>query len=156
MKISDVLKIITKAPCAQLGTHGENGFPEIRALLNLANEKQYPKLAGKAARLEGETFTLYFTTNTSSRKVAQIRAQKKACVYFCIPARFKGACLTGTIEEVSDEKIKNEFWHAKWLMYYHKGPSDPDYALLKFTSKHVHCWSGLALHDFGSMEETAE
>lgn len=149
MKIADVVQIIKKAPCAQLGTFGEDGFPEIRALLNLADEKKYPKLAGKAVRLDGETVTLYFTTNTSSRKVAQLRSQPKSCVYFCIPGRFKGACLTGTAEEVLDESVKKEFWHAQWLMYYHKGSSDPDYTLLKFTSERIRCWSSLARHTFG-------
>ena len=100
-------------------------------------------------RLDGGTVTLYFTTNTSSRKVAQLRVQQKSCVYFCIPGRFKGVCLTGTAEEVTDQAVKNEFWHAKWLMYYHKGPSDPDYTLLKFTSSRIRCWSGFSLHDFG-------
>ena len=47
MNIKDAVKIIQSAECAQIATFGKDeteGFPEIRALLNLANPKKYPKL----------------------------------------------------------------------------------------------------------------
>ena len=149
MTIKQVLNIIKKAPAAELGTVQESGYPEIRALLNLANEKKYPSLKGMAVEAEGETLTLYFTTNTSSRKVAQLRKNKKACMYFCIPEKFEGVSAIGTMEEVTDTQIKEAFWQKDWLVYYHKGKNDPDYTLLRFTTKHLHCWSGFGLHDFG-------
>ncbi len=149
MTINDVEKIIKTADSAELATFNENGFPEIRALLNLANETQYKNLKDKALIVDGETLTIYFTTNTSSRKVAQIRANNKVCLYFCLPKKFKGVSATGTIEEVNDIEIKKSFWQKSWLMYYHKGVTDPDFTLLKFTSQHLHCWGNLGLHDFG-------
>lgn len=152
MKINDVVKIIQSAESAELATFGTektDGFPEVRALLNLANKKQYPELVDKAIVADGETLTIYFTTNTSSRKVAQIRNNNKVCLYFCIPKSFKGVSATGTIEEVIDMEVKKDFWQTSWTMYYQKGVTDPDYTLLKFTSKHLHCWGGFALHDFG-------
>lgn len=149
MKLSSVINIIKKSPAAQLATIQAEGYPEVRALLNLPNEKKYPKLVDKAIEVDGETVTMYFTTNTSSRKVAQIRKNNKVCMYFCIPEKFKGVSLIGEIAEVTDMKVKKDFWHKEWLMYYHKGSEDPDYALLKFTSKHIHCWGNLGLHDFG-------
>ena len=45
--------------------------------------------------------------------------------------------------------VKKYFWQTGWLMYYHKGPTDPDYTLLKFTSKYMHCWGNLGIHNFG-------
>ena len=134
MNIKDVVKVIQASECAQIATFGKDeteGFPEIRALLNLANPKQYPKLKGKAISVDGETITIYFTTNTSSRKIKQIRAN------------------IGTMEEVLDMDVKKDFWHKTWLMYYHKGPADPDYTLMKFTSKYMHCWGNLGIHNFG-------
>lgn len=149
MTIKKVINIIKNAPAAELGTIQKSGYPEIRALLNLANEKKYPSLKDMAVKADGETLTLYFTTNTSSRKAAQLRNNNKACMYFCIPEKFQGVSAIGTMEEVTDMQIKEAFWQKEWVMYYHKGKNDPDYTLLKFTTKHLHCWSGLGLHDFG-------
>ena len=152
MNIKDVVKIIKSSECAQIATFGKDeteGFPEIRTLLNLANPKKYPKLKDKAISVDGETITLYFTTNTSSRKVRQLRANNKACLYFVLPKKFKGVSAIGTIEEITDQAVKEDFWQTGWFIYYHKGAKDPDYTLLKFTTKYLHCWGGGKIHNFG-------
>lgn len=158
MNIKDVVKVIQASECAQIATFGKDeteGFPEIRALLNLANPKKYPKLKGKAISVDGETVTIYFTTNTSSRKIKQIRANNNVCLYFVLPQKFKGVSAIGTMEEVLDMDVKKDFWHKTWLMYYHKGPADPDYTLMKFTSKYMHCWGNLGIHNFGQPVNSA-
>lgn len=149
MQIKDITSLMEKSKAAYLSTINSEGFPEIRALLNLANPKSYPKLVGKGYLVEGETITFYFSTNTSSRKVAQIRANNKVSIYFCEPEKFFGACLTGTIEEITDLEIKKSFWQTGWRMYYHKGATDKDYTLCKFTSKSIHFWGNLGAHNFG-------
>ena len=152
MNIKDVVKLIQASECAQIATFGKDeteGYPEIRALLNLANPKKYPNLKDKAILVDGETLTIYLTTNTSSRKIRQIRENNNVCLYFCLPEKFKGISAIGKIEEVTDLSVKEDFWQTGWLMYYHKGPKDPDYALLKFTSKYMHCWGNLGIHNFG-------
>jgi len=152
LNIKDAVKIIQSSECAQIATFGKDeteGFPEIRALLNLANPKKYPKLKDKAFTVDGDTLTIYFTTNTSSRKIRQIRANNKACLYFVLPQKFKGVSAIGTIEEVTDQSVKEDFWQTGWYIYYHKGAKDPDYTLLKFTTKFLHCWGGSKVHDFG-------
>ena len=157
MNIKDVVKIIQSSECAQIATFGKDeteGFPEIRALLNLANPKKYPKLKDKAISVNGETITIYFTTNTSSRKIRQIRANNKVCLYFVLPKKFKGVSAIGTIEEVTDQAVKEDFWQFGWNIYYHKGAKDPDYTLLKFTTKFMHCWGGGKVHDFGEPVNT--
>ena len=86
MNIKDAVKIIQASECAQIATFGKDeteGFPEIRALLNLANPKQYPKLKDKAVKVDGETVTIYFTTNTSSRKSARsVKTKMSAFILF--------------------------------------------------------------------------
>ena len=152
MNIKDAVKIIQSSECAQIATFGKDeteGFPEIRALLNLANPKKYPRLKNKAISVDGETLTICFTTNTSSRKVRQLRANNKACLYFVLPKKYKGVSAIGTIEEVTDQSVKEDFWQTGWFIYYHKGAKDPDYTLLKFTTKYLHCWGGGKVHDFG-------
>ena len=117
MNIKDVVKVIQASECAQIATFGKDeteGFPEIRALLNLANPKKYPKLKDKAISVDGETVTIYFTTNTSSRKIKQIRANSNVCLYFVLPKKFKGISAIGTMEEVTDMNLKKDFWQTGW------------------------------------------
>ncbi len=149
--MKDVISIIKKSDAAYLATIDKDGRPEIRALLNLCNPKKFKNLEDKALFVEGETLTMYFTTNTSSKKVERIRNNPNAALYFCEPENFKGICATGIIEEVTDQSIKADLWQTGWLMYYHKGKTDPDYAVLKFTSTKIEGWYNLNVHRFGNV-----
>ncbi|EID84749.1 hypothetical protein MSI_17980 [Treponema sp. JC4] len=31
-----------------------------------------------------------------------------------------GICASGTIEEVTDQSVKEDLWQTGWLLYYHK------------------------------------
>ncbi|MCK9169250.1 MAG: pyridoxamine 5'-phosphate oxidase family protein [Treponema sp.] len=148
MKIEDIAGIIEKSDGAVFSTVNEKGYPESRALLNLANKKQYPELIGKALITDGNRVSVYFTTNTSSRKVSQLRTNPKSSLYFCIPDKFLGAGLCGIMTEITDQKIKDDFWQPGWRIYYHRGSSDPDYALLKFVSEDIRSWYHSAEHTF--------
>lgn len=143
------ISIIMKSKAAYLATIDGEGKPEIRALLNLPNPKKYKKLEGKALLRDGETVTMYFTTNTSSQKVQRIRNNANVALYFCDPAAFQGICASGTMEEVTDQELKESFWQRGWTMYYPKGKTDPDYTLLKFTSSKLEGWYNFGTHVFG-------
>jgi general stress protein 26 len=155
MKIENVVDIIEKSDAAVFTTINEKGFPESRALLNLGNKKQYPKLIGKALSADGNRITVYFTTNTSSRKISQLRANPKTSVYFCIPNKIIGAGLCGTMTEITDPAIKEDFWLPGWRIYYHNGATDPDYTLLKFVSEDIRSWYHSSEHTF-SADKTEE
>lgn len=150
--MNDVISIIENSKAAYLATVDSKGRPEIRALLNLPNPKKYKKLDGKALQEEGETLIMYFTTNTSSKKVSRIRNNNNVALYFCEPSLFRGVCVSGTMEEVTDTALKESFWQRGWTMYYPKGKTDPDYALLKFTSTKIEGWYNFGSHSFGEQE----
>ena len=149
--MKNVISIIEKSEAAYLATVDKEGKPEIRALLNLCNPKKYPKLKGKTLLQDGEKLTLYFTTNTSSKKVERIRNNHNAALYFCEPKQFKGICASGTIEEVTDQEFKESLWLTGWFIYYHKGKTDPDYTVLKFTSTKIEGWYNANKHSFGNV-----
>ena len=149
--MKNVISIIKESEAAYLATVDKEGKPEIRALLNLCNPKQFKKLEGKTLFADGETLTMYFTTNTSSKKVERIRNNHNAAIYFCEPKKFRGICASGTIEEVTDQSVKEDLWQTGWLLYYHKGKTDPDYTVLKFTSTKIEGWYNLGKHFFGNM-----
>jgi general stress protein 26 len=119
MIFKDAVSIINGSEYVILSTIGADGFPESRAMLNLKDKHQ--------------GLTLFFTSNTSSRKVSQIKENSKASAYFCINREWTGLMLSGRIEIVSDPKEKRDIWTDGWEVYYPKGADDPDYTVLKLT-----------------------
>jgi general stress protein 26 len=112
------LKLVSRSKVATFGTINEEGCPEVRAMLKSANEGLK---------------TIWFSTNTPSRKVGQISADPRACVYFVDNARYTGLRLSGTAEIVRDETTKEQQWQP-WFSNYYAGPDDPDYSLIRFTT----------------------
>lgn len=150
--MENVISIIKNSKAAYLATVNSEGKPEIRALLNLPNSKKYKKLDGIALQQEGETLVMYFTTNTSSKKVSRIRNNPNVALYFCEPDVFRGICVSGTMEEVTDTSLKESLWQRGWTIYYPQGKTDPDYTILKFTSTKIEGWYDLGIHIFGERE----
>ena len=103
-----------------LGTNGEDGFPNIKAVMN--------------ARHEGIN-RIWFSTNTSSRRVQQLRNDNRACVYYVDEKDFKGLMLTGTIQILRDLKSRQMLWNDGDERYYPLGVEDPDYTVLYLTAR---------------------
>lgn len=149
-KLEKIRDIIAKAPFAVCTTINGDSDPESRALLNLANKKQYPRLSSLAKKtFDGQR--LFFTTNTSSSKVAQIRSHKRVSLYFCLPKEFRGVWISGDMEFITNPEVKKQFWTEGWEMYYPKGWSDEDYTLLALKMK-----KGRAYESFSVLEFTED
>lgn len=125
--------IIKNSASVVLNTCDENGFPEARAMLSLK---------------QNSLKNIWFTTNTSSNKIKQIRKNDKVSVYFCFPEEWKGLCIIGKIEIVEDMETKKEIWQDGWEMYYPKGVQDEDYSVLKFSSMRAYFYHNLEKHEF--------
>jgi len=123
------IDLLSNAEAVCLTTIEKDGWPFTRAMLNLRNENRYPDLIPVFTNYNQELL-LYFTTNTSSEKVAQIAHNNKASAYFCSPSEWRGLMLGGAVSIVSDHSIKKTLWQKEWAMYYPKGVEDPDYAIL--------------------------
>ena len=117
---SSALSLIQKAGCALIGSVDSDGFPGIKAML-------------KPRKQDGLS-CFYFTTNTSSQRVAQFRENPKSSLYFFDPRSFQGLLLTGTIEVLEDQPSKDLIWRDGDDLYYPKGVTDPDYCVLRFTA----------------------
>lgn len=117
------------ADVAIVTTMDGDGFPQTRAMFNLRNCAIFPSLA-PLFNDHREDFLVYFTTNTSSSKVAHIRANPAVSVYYCRPAEWRGLMLGGRMEIVTDSAIKHALWQPGWEMYYPGGADDPDHTVL--------------------------
>jgi general stress protein 26 len=133
------LELMASAGAVYLTTHGEDGYPRSRAMLNLRNARQYPHLAPQFAERR-QDFMILFTTNTSSRKIRQVIANPCASAYYCDPASFHGVMFAGNIEVVTDQAFKQALWSELWECYYPAGINDPDYTILRMYPSFAEGW----------------
>ena len=126
--------LIDKQSTAFIGAIDSEGFPNVKAML--------------APRKREGIKTFYFSTNTSSRHVAQYLANPKASVYFCDRRFFRGVMLKGTMEVLTDAASKEMIWERGDTMYYPEGVTDPDYCVLRFTSEAGRFYSNFHSEDF--------
>ena len=126
--------LIDKQGTSFIGSVDRDGFPNMKAML------QPRKRVGIRA--------FWFTTNTSSMRVAQYRENPKACVYFCDKRWFRGVMLKGTMEVLEDAETKGMIWRDGDTVYYPGGVTDSDYCVLKFTAEGGRYYANFKTEDF--------
>lgn len=121
MTKEQVFRFIKKQKTAMISSVDSEGFPNTKAMLS-------PR------KMDGNDF--YFSTNTSSMRIAQYNANEKACIYFYKRGlfRYMGVMLTGTMQVLMEQSIKDEIWHTGDTIFYKEGKTDPDYCILKFSA----------------------
>jgi general stress protein 26 len=112
----------------------DEGFPNIRAMLQ--------------PRKRNGIKEFWFTTNTSSLKVAQYRSNPKASIYFCDNRFMRGVLLFGAVEVLEDTESKEMIWRDGDDKFYPLGVTDPDYCVLKFTVSKGRYYHSFKVEDF--------
>jgi general stress protein 26 len=115
--IKEALALADRSSIAMLGTNGDNGYPNIKAIFKMENE---------------DLKTIWFSTNTSSKRVAQLIRNSKTCVYFVDVDQGKGLMLVGNVAVLQDIESKKRLWRDGFERYYPSGVTDPDYTVLRF------------------------
>jgi len=140
------MDIIKGADTAYLATIDEKGKPSVRAMLNLRCEAQFPGLAEFFKKnVKSSGFDMFFTTNTSSRKMKQLKVNNACSIYYNVG--YNGLELNGKCETVNDLALKESLWQDGWELYYPRGRKDPDYSVLKFTPKTVRLFGNLSVSE---------
>ena len=124
------LELMETAEAAIVTTIDPEGFPQTRAMFNLRRGEQFPGLAALFKK-RPDDFLAYFTTNTSSSKIAHIKVNPRVSVYYCKPGEFRGLMLSGQVELVADRTEKERVWQKGWEQYYPGGVHDPDHTVLR-------------------------
>lgn len=134
--IEYIVSFIKKQKTAIIASIDKNGFPNQKAML-------------KPRKVEGVK-VFYFSTNTSSMRVAQYRDNPKASIYFFHKGliKYEGVMLIGNMEVLEDATIKEELWQIGDKIFYSKGVTDPDYCVLKFTAQEGRYYSDLKTESF--------
>jgi general stress protein 26 len=114
------LALLERSTIGLVGSVDANTYPNIKAMLNMEHEGLKK---------------IWFSTNTSSKRVAQFIQNPKACVYYVDQEQFKGLMLVGTMEVLQDPDTRQRLWRTGFEKYYPLGVGDPDYSVLRFTSQ---------------------
>jgi general stress protein 26 len=122
------LNLLERSEIAMVGSIDESGYPNIKAMFKIESEGLK---------------TIWFSTNTSSRRVSQFKKNPKASVYFYDAGRFTGLLLVGNVEVLLDLESKERLWRDGWEVYYPLGIIDPDYCVLRFTANWGNYYEGL-------------
>ena len=117
--IEEAAVLADTANVVMVGTIGDEGYPNIKAMFKMENKSLKE---------------VWFSTNTSSKRVSQIKTNSKTCVYFADTEQIKGLMLVGNMEVLHDVESKRRFWRVGFERYYPQGVNDPDYCILHFTS----------------------
>lgn len=122
MDLASIEKIISRQKVSFVCSIDDGGFPNVKAMLR--------------PRKRNGLKEFYFSTNTSSMRVAQYKKNPNASIYFYHKGLIKhvGVMLTGKMEVLTDQETKNAIWKRGDMMFYKKGVTDPDYCVLKFTA----------------------
>jgi len=126
--------LIDKQKTAFIASVDGDGYPNMKAMLS--------------PRKRNGIKEIWFSTNTSSMRVAQYRENPKASVYIYDKRFFRGVMLKGTMEVLEDSATKEEIWESGDTMYYPKGVTDPDYCVLKFTAQSGRYYANFKSEDF--------
>ncbi len=138
--------LIDRVKFVYLSSLDESGGPETRVLFNLRKVRAKALASGPAAL--GEGFGNYLGTNTSSRKVAQLRKDGRACLYYSDNAKFQGCSVRGRLVEVADPEVKKAVYVKAWDMYYPGGFDGGDFSLFKFEPESIRYYHGLKVLSF--------
>jgi general stress protein 26 len=118
--IQEALSLANHSGIVMLGTNGDDGIPNIKAMIKMENEGLK---------------TVWLSTNTSSRRVAQLLRDPNSCLYFVDMEKWMGLMLVGEIEVLQDAESRQRLWREGYERYYPLGVDDPDYTVLRFTAQ---------------------
>jgi general stress protein 26 len=127
------LEIIKSSKIALVGSIDSEGFPNIKAMMNLESEGLKK---------------IWFSTNSSSKRVIYLKNNPKACVYYIDSEKFMGLMLVGKIEVTQDNELRKRLWAEGCEVYYPLGVTDPDYSVFCFTAERGNFYQGLQNIDF--------
>ncbi|MCL2407880.1 MAG: pyridoxamine 5'-phosphate oxidase family protein [Defluviitaleaceae bacterium] len=126
--------LIDKQNVSFIASVDASGFPNMKAML--------------PPRRRDGIKTFWFSTNTSSERVAQYMANPKASIYFVDKRFFRGVQLIGTMEVLTDAESKEMVWLDGDTKYYAQGITDPDYCVLRFTAHQGRYYSNFKSETF--------
>lgn len=121
-KVWDLIKDIH---IALMVTHGENGQLFARPM---------------GAQEKDANGDLWFFTEKNSPKIAQIEADNNVLLSYSEPSKNNFVSICGTAEIVHDQAKINELWSPAVEIWFPKGKTDPNIALIRVQPQSAEYW----------------
>ena len=118
---SRILQMLDKEMFVSLATFGTNGYPDVRVLLVAAKDN---------------VDTIWFATETSSGKIAQLRKNPKAAIYGHDRETMTEFRLFGSVELLTDSAARQKIWREDFVQHFPDGIDSPTMIILKFNTDH--------------------
>jgi general stress protein 26 len=123
--LAELIRIIRDIRTALLTTVGHEGSFHTRPVQTL--------------KVEADG-TLWFFTDWTSPKVAELHDDVRVSVGYADPAKNVYVALSGEASLLRDPQKAKELWSIEQRAYYPKGPDDERLALLRVTLLHAEYW----------------
>ena len=124
-------QIVKTCDAAYLGVIDESGCPHVSTVSPIKPE---------------DIFTAYFSTALG----ASLLRDKRASV--CYRAGGNNITLVGEAEILTDPETKSRYWLDWFIHHFPGGETDPNYCIIKFTTKRVSLWIDNESAEFGMDE----
>ena len=111
-------QMLKKAPTVHLGVVDESGYPVVMAM-SIINPESISEI--------------YLSTNLDSNKSKSLQKNNKASV--CYSTNENNITLVGEAEILTDQETKSKCWQNWFIEIYQGGETDPNYCIIKFTTK---------------------
>lgn len=116
-------QIIKTCDAAYLGVIDENGFPHVSTVSTIKPE---------------DIFSAYFSTGIGANKTKRLLRDNRASV--CYRSGSNNITLVGEAEILTDQETKDRCWLDWFIDHFPGGKTDPNYCIIKFTTKRVSLW----------------
>ncbi|MCL2547385.1 MAG: pyridoxamine 5'-phosphate oxidase family protein [Oscillospiraceae bacterium] len=113
-------QIIQKTANVHLGVVDENGYPVVMSM-SLINPENISEV--------------FLSTTLDSNKAKNLQRNNKASV--CCNTNEHNITLIGETEILTDQETKSKCWQNWFIEVYPGGETDPNYCIIKFTTKRV-------------------
>ena len=108
-----------KEPNVSLATFGTDGYPDVRILFVAAKDG---------------VDTIWFATETTSGKVAQLQKHPKAAIYGYNTETMTDFRLFGSVELLTDAASRRKIWRDEFIPHFPDGVDSPTMIVLRFNT----------------------
>ena len=108
------------------------------AYIGVIDEKGYPSVSTVSTIRPEGIFEAYFATGLEANKTKRLLKDKRASV--CFRAGSNNITLVGEAEICTDQPTKRRMWLDWFINHFPLGETDPNYCVIKFTTKRVSLW----------------
>ncbi|MCL2403984.1 MAG: pyridoxamine 5'-phosphate oxidase family protein [Defluviitaleaceae bacterium] len=117
-------QLIKTCKSAYLGVIDENWFPSVSTVMPVSTN---------------DIFEIFFATGLGSNKVKRLRLNDRVSI--CFHTGGNNITLVGTAEILTDQDTKSKYWQNVGLAeHFSLGEADPNYCIIKITTKRVSLW----------------